>query len=180
MPAQKNNKHALGNDGGAPTKYKPEYNNQAYRLCLLGFNDKELAKYFDVDTGTINNWKKDYKEFFNSVTSGKEIADANIAESFYKRAKGYDFEEVTFEKIDVKGNLEVTPNELITTDAYKKKIVLKHLPPDAGAALNWLKNRQKDKWRDKQSFEFDLEQFSDEQLEMIVNKILEKSQKNEQ
>ena len=76
-----------------------------------------------------------------------------VAEGFFKRATGYAYTETTFEKIDDKVTLELTPNEVITQDAYRKKIVTKHLPPDAGAALNWLKNRQPDKWRDKQEVE---------------------------
>ena len=30
---------------------------------------------------------------------------------------------------------------------------VEHYPPDTGAAMAWLKNRQKGKWRDKQDIE---------------------------
>lgn len=130
---------------GAPTKYKPEYNKQAYKLCLLGYTDAELAEFFEVCEDTIHNWKKEYPEFFESVNAGKNIADAEVAESFLKRAKGYRYEEVTYEKIVLEDNKE----EEIDSELYKKKVVVKELPPDAGAALNWLKNRQPKKWRDK-------------------------------
>ena len=33
------------------------------------------------------------------------------------------------------------------------KVVVKEVQPDAGAALNWLKNRQPQHWRDKQEVE---------------------------
>ena len=165
------------NKGGAPTKYKDEFADQAYKLCLLGHTDKELATYFEVEEQTINNWKKEYADFASSIKKGKDIADANVAESFYKRANGYDFEEVTFEKIDNKVNLEATATNLITTDAYKKKIVTKHLPPDASAALNWLKNRQKNLWRDKQVIETEFDKLSDEDLDKLYNKIIEASGK---
>lgn len=172
MSAKKGNQYAIGNHGGAPTKYKKEFAVQAYKLCLLGFTDKDLALYFGVDEQTITNWKKERKEFFGSVKAGKDIADANVAESFYKRANGYEYDEVTFEKIDNKINIEITPDiEIKTGDAYKKKIVTKHLPPDAGAALNWLKNRQKDLWRDKQTIETNFDKFTDEQLDAIINKL---------
>lgn len=165
------------NKGGAPTKYKNDYADQAYRLCLLGFTDKELAAYFDVEEQTINNWKKEHEDFAASVKKGKDIADGDIAESFYKRAKGYDYEEVTFEKIDSKVNLEITSSKAIVKDAYKKKVVTKHLPPDASAALNWLKNRQKEKWRDKQVIETDFDNLTDEQLDRIIE-MLKKSAKD--
>jgi len=104
------------------------------------------------------------------------MADAEVVEAMYKRAVGFSYNELIFEKIDGKLNLEVTPEDIITTDAYKKKIVTKLVIPDTGAQMNWLKNRQRELWKDKQSFEFDLDQFTDEQLEMIVNRILEKNQ----
>jgi len=56
-------------------------------------------------------------------------------------------------------------------------VVTKHLPPDAGAALNWLKNRQKELWRDKQEIAFEL--MTDEQLDAIVYKLTKKASKNE-
>ncbi len=134
------NKNALGNEGGAPTKYKEQYAEQAYKLCLLGLNDAELAEYFEVSVATINNWKIDYPEFFESVKAGKVIADAKVAQSLYKRATGFTKEGL--EKVfQFQGEIIRAPTK-------------EYYPPDSGAALNWLKNRQKDKWRDKQEIGF--------------------------
>ncbi|MDB5280696.1 MAG: Transposase [Ferruginibacter sp.] len=161
-----------GNKGGAPTKYKKEFAHQAYKLCLLGFTDKDLAFYFGVDEQTITNWKKQKPGFFGSVMAGKQIADATIAESFFKRAKGYDYDEITYEKVDSKQNLEITSDgQIKAEDTYKKKIVTKHLPPDAGAAMNWLKNRQKDLWRDKQVIELDFDALTEPQLDAIIERL---------
>lgn len=117
---------------GRPTKYEESYNEQAYKLCLLGCTDAELADFFEVNEDTINEWKVKHPEFSVSVKRGKTIADADVAVSFHKRAVGYTYEEETFE------GGELT------------KTVVKEMAPDAGAALNWLKNRQKTKWTDKQ------------------------------
>lgn len=38
---------------------------------------------------------------------------------------------------------------ILKSSLTKKKIVTKMVAPDPGAALNWLKNRQKKLWRDK-------------------------------
>jgi hypothetical protein len=138
---------------GRPTEYKPEYCVQVEKLCKLGATDKEIADFFDIDEATVNRWKLDYPEFCESVKRGKIWADAEVAHSFHKRATGYKYDEVTYEKIgesegmkvDDEGDIEATKKE-----AYKRKVVTKEVPPDGGAALNWLKNRQKDKWRDKQ------------------------------
>jgi len=138
MAAPKKNKFAKGNDGGRPTLYKDEYAEQAYKFCLLGATDTELADFFNVDERTINNWKTEHEEFFQSVTRGKVQADAEIANSFYNRAKGF---EIDSEKIFQ------SEGQIIRADTKT------YFPPDAGAALNWLKNRQPKKWRDKTEVE---------------------------
>lgn len=136
--------------GGRPSKYNTKYNTQAYKLCLLGATDQELADFFEVNIDTIHEWKHSKKGFSDSVKKGKIIADADVAKSFHKRAVGYAYTEETFEKLGNKEMLEVTSEgDMISVETYKKKIVTKEMPPDPGAALNWLKNRQPDKWRDK-------------------------------
>lgn len=123
------------NKGGRPTDYKPAYNTMVKKLCLLGATDKEIADFFEVSEVTINAWKEKHPKFLNSVRDGRVKADSNVAKSFYKRAIGYKYTEETHEK------------------GIHTKTVIKELPPDPGAALNWLKNRQPDKWRDKKEFE---------------------------
>jgi hypothetical protein len=118
-----------------PSKYKTEYNEQAYKLCLLGATDKELADFFDIDVATINRWKIDYPEFCESLKNGKMQADAVVASKLFHRAIGYEHKELitaTFQG-EITDTMEVT----------------KHYPPDTTAAIFWLKNRQRDKWRDK-------------------------------
>lgn len=123
---------------GRPTDYKAEYAEQAYKLCLLGHTDKELADFFEVAESTIYEWKKVHPEFSESITNGKEVADAEIAVSLYQRAKGYSHPE---DKIfQYEGDPVVVPT-------------IKHYPPDTAAAFIWLKNRQKGKWRDTQQHE---------------------------
>ena len=123
---------------GRPTAYKPEYAEQAYRLCLLGHTDAELATFFEVAESTINLWKLEHKEFSESIKKGKDIADSEIAASLYHRAKGYSHEDVDVKMYE--GQIIMTP-------------LVKHYPPDTAAAIIWLKNRQKAKWRDKQDHE---------------------------
>ena len=123
---------------GRPSKYKPEYTTQAAKLCELGATDIELADFFSVTTSTIYEWRNQHKEFSEAVIAGKEMADARVERAFYNRAVGYTYES---EKIfNNQGEILRAPTR-------------EHVPPDAGAALNWLKNRQPDKWRDKQEHE---------------------------
>ena len=126
------------NKGGRPTRYKAEYCKQAYKLCLLGATDVQLADFFGVSEKTLNTWKKAHPTFLQSLKDGKENADAAIAASLYGRAKGYSHPE---DKIFNNGGEEM----IVKTE--------RHYPPDTTACIFWLKNRQPAKWRDKQEVE---------------------------
>jgi|688.fasta_scaffold120559_1 hypothetical protein len=114
---------------GRKTLYKKEFNNMAYKLCLLGYTDEDLAEFFEVTKQTINNWKHEHEEFFYSLIRGKSEADAEVANALYNRAIGLIIKE---DAITRDGNI-VTLN--------------KQLPPDASAAKHWLSNRQPKYWR---------------------------------
>lgn len=124
----------MENNRGRPTKYRKEYDEQAYKLCLLGATDPQLADFFEVNVDSIHEWKKVHPTFSEAIKNGKEVADAKVAESLYKRALGYSH-----------------PDVYIAIDKGKPIMVdiEKHYPPDATSAIFWLKNRAPDKWRDK-------------------------------
>lgn len=127
-----------GKKAGQPTRFKKEYIDLAYNYCLLGATDKDLAIFFDVDERTINNWKSSHKEFFQSIKRAKEFADAQVAQSLFNRANGYSHNET---------KVFNNQGEILTHDCVK------HYPPDPTSAIFWLKNRQPEKWRDKQEVE---------------------------
>jgi hypothetical protein len=125
--------------GGRPSKYKAEYAEQAYKLCLLGATDKDMADFFEVDEATINRWKDAHNEFRESLKKGKMMADATVAQKLYHRAIGYEHNEII--TASFQGQI---------TDTME---VVKHYAPDPTAAIFWLKNRQPKQWRDKQEVE---------------------------
>lgn len=159
--------------GGAPTKYKAAFVKQAYKLCLLGATMKEIADFFDVSESTVYEWAKEHKRFSEALKGGRIKADAEVAASLFKRATGYSYKEITFEKIGKLEDLEQIPDDQITVEAYRKKIVVKDLAPDVGAATMWLKNRQRDKWRDRFNLELDLAKMNDDELEKLYEKIMQ-------
>ena len=126
--------------GGRPTKYKPEYAKLARKLCAhpFGATDAQLAEFFEVSEDTINEWKKVQPEFSESLKEGKADADNQVEVSLFKRATGYSHPAVHISQY--KGD----PVEVEYTE---------HYPPDTTACIFWLKNRRKEKWRDKQEHE---------------------------
>lgn len=154
MGAPKGNQYAKGKATGRPSSYKPEYAEQAYKLCLLlNATDKELAEFFEVQESTINEWKLKHDEFSESIKKGKEIADANVGNRLYERATGYDYEEDHVS--NYKGDINVTR-------------IQKHALPDTTAQIFWLKNRQPGKWRDKINHELSGENGGPVRVEVVL------------
>ncbi len=124
--------------GGRPTSYRTVYAQKAYKLCLLGCTDAELANFLDVSESTLNLWKETHPKFSESIKAGKEDADANVAERMYNRAMGYTCPETKAQWVqDENGG------------RWEYAEMKKHYPPDTQAASLWLRNRQSKKWRDK-------------------------------
>lgn len=119
---------------GRPTLYEPKMNRQAEKLCKLGATDEELADFFEIAVSTLNLWKSTHPKFMEAIKKGKVIADAEVSEKLFKRATGYSHPDV---------DIKVIADKIVTTK------LTKHYPPDTAAAIFWLKNRQKKKWRDK-------------------------------
>lgn len=120
--------------GGRPTLYKAEYAEQARKLCLLGSTDVELADFFEVAESTLHLWKIEHPEFSESIKKGKAQADADVADRLYQRAMGFEHPDVHLSNFQ--GLVTATP-------------ITKVYAPDPTAAIFWLKNRQRGKWRDK-------------------------------
>jgi hypothetical protein len=121
---------------GRPSKYQPEFADQARKLCLLGAVDAELADFFEVCEATINNWKTDHPEFLESIRAGKIKADAEVADSLYRRATG---EHIQVEKLVKKDD-----------GSFEAMRIKQYIPGDPNAAFKWLQNRRMQNWTDKQ------------------------------
>lgn len=126
------------NKGGRPSKYRDEFVAIARVMCKYGATDDELAQEFGVTTQTIYNWCSRHPEFFEAVHGQKEIADKRVERSFYQRCVGYTY---TAHKIMQHHGVPVIVE------------YTEHVPPDPSAALNWLANRDPERWRNKQTHE---------------------------
>jgi hypothetical protein len=127
------------NKVGRPTKFFPQYVEQAKVLASKGFTDLDLADAFMVSEVTINAWKKEFPEFLKSLTAGKEMIDDNVEKSLLQSAMGY---------IHPEEKVFCSEGQIITHQTVK------HYPPNAGAAKLWLTNRRPDQWREKHEIDF--------------------------
>lgn len=152
----------LPHPGGRPTKFKPEFCEQAEKLCKLGATDAEMSDFFQIATSTLYEWKLEYEEFSEAIKRGKLLADAEVASKLYHRAIGYSHPDVHVSQYE--GQVTITDIE-------------KHYAPDTQAAIHWLNNRQPDRWRNKQEISgglkhtHEIASLSDEELDAELDQL---------
>lgn len=122
-----------------PTKFKPEYVDQAQKLAaVLGAVDVEVAQFFGVSERTIANWKIEYPKFAKALAVGKAVANKRVERSLYQRAIGYSHES----------------EEIFCTGGKVTRVkTVKHYPPDTAACIFYLCNRDKENWKQKNQVE---------------------------
>lgn len=133
-------------EAGPLSKYRPEYNEQAKKLCMLGYTDKMLGDFFEVDERTINNWKKSFDKFFQSIREGKEQADMVIVNSLYKSAQDRQIEEKQAIKVR---EFTIENGKRVEREKVEYVTVTKAIPANDRSISFWLRNRQPKLWRDK-------------------------------
>ena len=99
-----------------------------------GLSDEQVAANMGISRSTLNAWKKKFPDISDTLKKGKDIADREVENALFKRAVGYEFDEVTEELMD-SGELRVT------------KKIRKQVAPDTGAAAFWLKNSRQARGR---------------------------------
>jgi len=141
---------------GRPSKYRPEFVEQAKKLCRLGATDLEIADFFGITVRTLFNWKNEHDDFFHALNESKTIPDERVERSLFHRAIGYEHDEVDIRVID---------HQIVKTP------IRKYYPPDTTACIFWLKNRRPDLWRDKREEAAPTEGNSDDLLKAIAEKL---------
>lgn len=122
------------------SKYSEEYNQQIYKLCLLGATLDQIGDFFNVTGETIARWRDNHPALGKLMRKGKLGADAQVAKGLYRRAVGCSHPDT---HIAVSRNKQ---GEVVVVQTP----IRKYYPPDPTAATTWLRCRQPDLWQDKQ------------------------------
>lgn len=135
MPAPRNNKHAVGNKGGGrKSTYKPEYAEQARKLCNMGFTDEQLGEFFGVTERTINRWKLEHVEFMSALSVGKAHADDIVERSTFIAING--FTRTVRETVEIDGEKRLKEKEI-------------YYPPNPAVGIKWLAARRPETYGQK-------------------------------
>lgn len=156
---------------GRPSKNLPDYYpKKVYSLALLGLTDKEIGDVLDIKEKTFQSWKRKYEALRVKLHEGRIGSLEKVADSLYHKAIGYSHPET---------KVFMYQGKIIT------KEVIKHYPPDTGAACFILKNKTRsleEPWKDAhehevsgpggkplqlQHQELDLTGLTDEQKELL-------------
>jgi transposase-like protein len=119
------------NKGGKPSLYRPAMLPVIQQAAAEGIVIKEIARALNIAESTLYNWKKDIPEVKEAFERGEEYIVNDVKMAIYKRALGYEYNEVTKENGSI------------------KKEVTKHIPGDTTAQQVVLYNKLSDEFKSK-------------------------------
>jgi len=129
---------------GRKSKYlsniKP-YFDKIERWLKSGIGEMDIAKSLDVSHDAWAHYKRLYNEFNDLVEKSRIDAVKEVVSSLFKLCTGFDYNEQTV-TIDAEGKRQVTE--------HRKK-----MPPNIGAIVFYLTNRDKLNWENTQKQKFD-------------------------
>lgn len=96
-----------------------------------GLTDEQISRNMGIAYSTFREWKKKYSAFSAVLKRTKDVVDREVENALFRRAMGYKYDEVTYER------------------GEEVKRVTKEVAPDTTAQIFWLKNRKPAEWRDK-------------------------------
>lgn len=133
--ATKTQKAAEAKKPGRPTDFDPSMCATVEKLTrICGATDHDIAEFLGVSDRTLNRWKLEHPEFCQSLKDGKTAADNRVKNALYHKAVGYSYDAVKI--MQHNGAPVIVP-------------YVEHVPPSDVACIFWLKNRDKENWRDK-------------------------------
>lgn len=158
-PGQNNSKE-VAKKPGPDSLCTPEVIDQAYKFCLLGLTNWQMARHFGVKENTIEGWYRKYPQFKDAVDQGRTFADSEVAKMLFQIATGqYTQPAVKFFKSRVtEKEYDPDTGELIREISYDKIIeqpYQKRFAPDTKAMIKWLGVRNRETWGESFKVEHD-------------------------
>lgn len=125
-----------------------------------GLSDEDIAKNMGIATSTLYNWLNKYVEISEALKRGREVSYYIAENAFFKRLTGYTYVETK--------ETQSSSDGAVSKTVTKTK---KHIPPDVGALIFYLKNARADKWRDRR--EYDVNADSMNKLDQVLDRLNE-------
>ena len=104
-----------------------------------GLTDKQIAVNIGISEKSFCRWKDNYPTIVTALKKGKAPVDLAVENALYKSAIGFTKSVKKPMKLRQRGGNEVV--EYVTEEIY--------IPPQVTAQIFWLKNRRRDRWKDK-------------------------------
>ena len=124
-----------------------------------GLSVHEIASNIGVTGRTLYNWRNKSDSIFHALTKGQETAVEILENALFKRAVGYDIEEVTY-RYDEEGN------------KIKQRSQTKHIYPDVTALKFALINKSNGRWSDRVEYK---DESANNKLDELLSKFEEQA-----
>jgi hypothetical protein len=136
------------------SRYKPEYADAVAKYAgAFGATHSQIADMFKTSRMAVERWIEKFPEFADAVKRAKAESVARVEKTLYQKATGYE-KEVE----------EIVKRRDGTVETVK---TLKHVAPDTTSIIFFLKNRERDDWRDVYRPDYTNEDFRGSQLPII-------------
>lgn len=134
---------------GPVPRFKEEYIDVVEEMTADGKTIEEIARFLNIDQRTLYRWAEKYEGISHALKKGRLWQAEKVVQSLFKRAIGYDYEEVK-RTGTIKGDGDGGDPSLV---GGKVERTVKHVPADLGSAAFLLKNLLPEKYRDKWDIE---------------------------
>lgn len=128
-----------------------------------GLTDEQIAHNMGVGYRTFCEWKVKYSQIQQSLKKGKEPADQIVENALFKSATGFSVKLRKPVKVRRRGGNE-------EVEYHEEEMFI---APNVTAQIYWLKNRRRDRWKDKPE-----ESGTNEQVSEILQSIYDMKKGN--
>lgn len=130
---------------------EPENLERITNWAANGLTYAEMAKSMGVSEKTLYSWLNTHGEILQAIKKGRAMSCQAVENALFRRATGYDYEDTDVTE-EYKGEMRdgKPTNGQITRREVKHA---RHVPPDVGAVIFYLKNRMPDRYSDRRVVE---------------------------